>query len=40
MDGVIRNIAKEKGIVPQALLQNYMLERHIYFEKRRADSGR
>ena len=27
LKAVIRNIAKEKGIVPQALLQNYMLER-------------
>lgn len=27
LKALIRNIAKEKGIVPQALLQNYMLER-------------
>jgi predicted nucleotidyltransferase component of viral defense system len=27
LKALIRNIAKEKGIMPQALLQNYMLER-------------
>ncbi|GHU67393.1 hypothetical protein AGMMS49983_18490 [Clostridia bacterium] len=27
LKALIRNIAKEKGIIPQALLQNYMLER-------------
>jgi predicted nucleotidyltransferase component of viral defense system len=27
LKALIRNIAKEKGIAPQALLQNYMLER-------------